>query len=124
MMYLVIERRIHGNTIEDLREDVKRREDQRVTALSVTELIEKEGDEMWSDELIKDLGPWLMLQLSDLANSFESMRKFVFMAYIRSEDRADTMPVSMSGVCHIVLYDYSFFSLSVSLQQQSPRSGY
>jgi hypothetical protein len=124
MMYLVIERRIHGNTIEDLREDVKRRENQRVTALSLTELIEKEGDEMWADELIKDLGPWLMLQLSDLANSFESMRKFVFVAYIRSEDRADTMLVSMNGVCRIVLYGYSFFSLSVSLQQQSPRSGY
>jgi hypothetical protein len=72
-----MERRIHGNTIEDLREDVKRRENQRVTALSITELIEKEGDEMWSDKLLQELGPWLMVQLSDLANSFESMRKYV-----------------------------------------------
>jgi hypothetical protein len=74
-VYLVIERRAHGNTIEDLREDVKRREDQHITAFSITELIEKEGDEMWSDKLLQDLGPWLMVQLSDLANSCESMRK-------------------------------------------------
>jgi hypothetical protein len=77
IVYLVTERHIHGNTIEDLREDVKRREDQRLTALSITELIEKEGDEMWSDKLLQELGPWLMVQLSDLANSFESMRKYV-----------------------------------------------
>ena len=74
-MYFVIERRAHGNTIEDLREDVKRRENQNVMALSITELIEKEGDELWSDKLLEDLGPWLMIQLSDLANACESMRK-------------------------------------------------
>jgi hypothetical protein len=73
--YLVIERRVHGNTIEDLREDIKHREDQRTTALSLTELIVKEGDENWSDDLLEGLGPWLMVQLADLANFFESMRK-------------------------------------------------
>jgi hypothetical protein len=81
IVYLVMERHIHGNTIEDLREDVKRREDQRLTALSITELIEKEGDEMWSDKLLQELGPWLMIQLSDLANSFESMRKYVSISW-------------------------------------------
>jgi len=74
-VYLVIERRTHGNTLEDLREDIKHREDQRTTALSLTELIIKEGDENWSDDLLKGLGPWLMVQLADLANFFESMRK-------------------------------------------------
>jgi len=81
VVYFVLERRNHGNTIEDLREDVKRREDQRVTALSLTELIEKEGDAMWSDKLLEDLGPWLMVQLSDMANSCESMRKFVSIVF-------------------------------------------
>lgn len=75
VVYLVMERRTHGNTIQDLRGDVKRREDQHVMALSITELIEKEGEELWSDKLLQDLGPWLMIQLSDLANACESMRK-------------------------------------------------
>jgi hypothetical protein len=81
IVYLIMERRVHGNTIDDLREDVKRREDQRLTALSITELIEKEGEEMWSDKLLQELGPWLMVQLSDLANSFESMRKYVSISW-------------------------------------------
>lgn len=71
----MIERRAHGNTIEDLREDIKHREDQRVTALSLTELIVKEGDESWSEDLLDGLGPWFMVQLADLGNFFESMRK-------------------------------------------------
>lgn len=73
----MIERREHGNTIEDLREDILHREDQRTTALSLTELIVKEGDENWSDDLVNELGPWSMIQLADLANFFESLRKYV-----------------------------------------------
>ena len=74
-MYLVVERRAHGNTMQDLREDIEHRENQRLTALSLTELIVKEGDENWSDDLLEGIGPWLMMQLADLANFFESMRK-------------------------------------------------
>ena len=58
-----------------MREDIEHRESQRVTALSLTELIVKEGDENWTDDLLEGLGPWAMLQLSDLANFFESVRK-------------------------------------------------
>ncbi|OSS53084.1 hypothetical protein B5807_02035 [Epicoccum nigrum] len=75
-VYRVIERREHGNTIEDLREDIVHREDQRTTALSLTELIVKEGDENWSDDLVNELGPWFMIQLADLANLCESLRNF------------------------------------------------
>lgn len=71
----MLDRRSRGNTMQDLREDIEHRENQRLTALSLTELIVKEGDENWSDDLIQDLGPWLMIQLADLANFFESMRK-------------------------------------------------
>ncbi|KAF1349477.1 hypothetical protein EJ07DRAFT_139711 [Lizonia empirigonia] len=76
LVYLVLQRRAHGNTMQDLREDIEHRENQRVTALSLTELIVKEGNENWSDELLDGLGPWLMVQLADLANFFESMRNF------------------------------------------------
>lgn len=77
IMYLVIQRHIHGNSLDDLREDIKHREDVQRTALSLTELIEKEGDEEWSDKLLEGLGPWAMIQLADLANFFESVRKYV-----------------------------------------------
>ncbi|KAF2875857.1 hypothetical protein BDV95DRAFT_562773 [Massariosphaeria phaeospora] len=76
LMYLVVERRFHGNTIEDLREDIKHREDVDRTALSLTEYIEKKGDEKWADDLLEGVGPWLMVQLADMANFFESIRNF------------------------------------------------
>ncbi|OAG06918.1 uncharacterized protein CC84DRAFT_1088757 [Paraphaeosphaeria sporulosa] len=75
-IYLVFQRRTHGNTLEDLRDEIKHREDQRRTALSLTELIVKKGDKNWSDKLVEDLGPWFMVQLADLANFFESLHSF------------------------------------------------
>ncbi|KAH7378192.1 hypothetical protein DE146DRAFT_701511 [Phaeosphaeria sp. MPI-PUGE-AT-0046c] len=76
IFYLVIERRFHGNTLEDLREEIKHREDTQRTALSLSEFIEKRGDEKWADDIVSTLGPWLMIQLADLANFFESIRNF------------------------------------------------
>jgi hypothetical protein len=72
---LVAERRLHGKTIEDLRQDIKRTEDRNQTAFSISELIEKRGDEHWADELIEKVGPWAMVQLADVANQLEVMRK-------------------------------------------------
>ncbi|KAH8728319.1 hypothetical protein GQ44DRAFT_724328 [Phaeosphaeriaceae sp. PMI808] len=75
-LYLVLERRVHGNTLEDLREDIKHREDTQQTALSLNEFIEKRGNDKWADEIVEVVGPWLMIQLADLANLFESLRNF------------------------------------------------
>lgn len=76
VLYLIVERRVHGNTLEDLREDIKHREDTQRTALSINEFIAKRGDEKWADEIVEVLGPWLMVQLADMANFFESIRNF------------------------------------------------
>jgi hypothetical protein len=75
LIYLVAERKLHGQSMEDLREDIRHREDVERTALSLTEFIEKQGDENWADDLLQQVGPWLMVQLGDLANFFESVRK-------------------------------------------------
>jgi hypothetical protein len=61
--------------MEDLRQDIERTENQQVTALTLTEFIEKEGDDEWADKIVEEVGPWLMVQLADLANFFEVMRK-------------------------------------------------
>lgn len=76
ILYLVVERKVHGNTLEDLREDIKHREDTQQIALSLNEFIEKRGDEKWADEIVEVVGPWLMIQLADMANFFESVRNF------------------------------------------------
>jgi len=74
-VYLVIERRLNAPSMEDIRQDIERTEDRQQTALTLTEYIQKEGDEKWADKILEDLGPWLMIQLADLANFFESLRK-------------------------------------------------
>lgn len=74
-MYVVNKRRLHGKTILELREDIKRQEDQRRIASSITELIIKDGEENWSYEFRENVGPWFMKQIADLANFFESFRK-------------------------------------------------
>ncbi|KAF2794867.1 hypothetical protein K505DRAFT_407283 [Melanomma pulvis-pyrius CBS 109.77] len=76
IIYFVVDRHFHGNTLKNLREDVKRTENVHMTALTLTEFIEKKGDELWADELLEGLGPWLMVQLCDMANFFEVMRNF------------------------------------------------
>ena len=75
IVYIIARRKIHEPTLNDLRRDVMRTEDRQQTALSVTEFIEKEGDEGWVDELVRVVGPWLMVQLADLANLMEIIRK-------------------------------------------------
>ena len=46
-----------------------------MTALNLTQLIEQHGSHGWIDALRRDLGPWALLQLEDLANVLEIWRK-------------------------------------------------
>ncbi|KAJ4290986.1 hypothetical protein N0V90_010182 [Kalmusia sp. IMI 367209] len=76
ILYLVIERRVHGNTLDDLRNNIVHRDNTQKTTLFFTEYIDKKGDEKWVEDLLQGAGPWLMVQLADLANFFESARNF------------------------------------------------
>jgi hypothetical protein len=72
---VIVHRKVHPPNIEDLRRDIIRTEDINKTALTLAEFIEKEGDQRWVDPLIEQVGPWLLVQLSDLANLMEVLRK-------------------------------------------------
>jgi hypothetical protein len=76
IILLILYRKVHAPTIDDLRKDIIRTEDKKQTANSIGEFIEKEGDERWVDPLIEKVGPWLLVQLSDLANMMEVLRNF------------------------------------------------
>lgn len=80
-MYLVLRRHFYGYTLDDVRKEIKRTEDVHQTALTLTEFIRKEGDELWTEKILQDLGPWLMIQLCDAANMFEVMQKSVVFTY-------------------------------------------
>ncbi|KAL8869908.1 MAG: hypothetical protein Q9174_003920 [Haloplaca sp. 1 TL-2023] len=76
VIWLVFKRRIYPPTLEDTREEIKRSENVEATALNITQLIEQHGSHGWTDALRQDLGPWLLLQLEDLANVLEIWRNF------------------------------------------------
>jgi hypothetical protein len=78
MIYLIVHRKTNPPSIEDLRKDIVRTEDLSEAALTLSEFIEKRGDELWVDPIIQELGPWALVQLADLANMMEIIRKYVY----------------------------------------------
>ena len=75
MLWLVMKRWYQPPTPESLREDIKRSEDTEQTALNLTQLIEQHGSRGWIGALVEKLGPSAMLQLEDMADALEIMRK-------------------------------------------------
>lgn len=75
MLLLVLKRWYYPPTPESLNEDIKRSEDTQQTALNLTQLIEQHGSRGWLDALIEKMGPGAMLQLEDMADALEILRK-------------------------------------------------
>lgn len=76
IVYMVMSRQLFGKTIKEVRTDLERTEDQDQAACTLTEYIEKQGGGSWVEKLQEDLGPWLMIQLCDVADLFEILRKY------------------------------------------------
>ena len=74
---MVLRKRFVDKTLEDVRSDLERTEDRRQDPLDLTEFIEKQGDGSWLERLQEVAGPWIMIQLADIANMFEILRKSV-----------------------------------------------
>lgn len=77
LIVMVVRRRLSPPTVEDLRRSIKRSEDVELTATNFTQLIEQHGSKGWVNALIKELGPSSLLQITDLANALEILRKSV-----------------------------------------------
>ena len=73
----VLRRRLRMPNVERLRENILRTEDSAVTALTLTEQIEKRGEHGWIEPLLEDMGPWMLLQLGDMASLLEVVLKYV-----------------------------------------------
>lgn len=75
MLWLVVRRWYNPSTAESLREAIKRSEDTEKTALNLTQLIEQHGSRGWLDAAIEKMGPQSTVQLEDMADALEIMRK-------------------------------------------------
>ena len=77
LLWLVIRRRLYPPTVEYFRNELRRSEDIDETALSVAQLVEQHGKQGWVNALIQEVGPTFILQLEDLTNFLEILRKYV-----------------------------------------------
>ena len=76
-MYTALMARYYPPTIPNLREKLERSEDSERTAQDLLELIEQHGTRGWVDAMIQKSGPTMQLQLEDLADFMEILKKFV-----------------------------------------------
>ena len=75
LLYLVLRRRYNPPTIADLRESIRRSENNEATALNLTQLIEQHGAHGWLNAMIDKTGPMMMMQLQDMADAMEMIRR-------------------------------------------------
>ncbi|KAI9812945.1 MAG: hypothetical protein M1826_002728 [Phylliscum demangeonii] len=76
LVYMVVWNRIHPSSLESLRESIERNQELGSAAYRLSELIDKHGREDWLGPFIEQLGPYVQLQLGDLANLLEVLSNF------------------------------------------------
>lgn len=77
MIYYVTRNRYSPTSVESLRRSIQRTRDSRRTASRFGELIDKHGRDNWLEPLLEDLGPYIQLQIGDIANMLEVFDKSV-----------------------------------------------
>lgn len=83
VIYIVARNRYFPSSVEVLRESIRRSHDQRSGAYKFGELVDKHGRHHWIEPLLDELGPYVQLQLNDLANMLEVFVNFHAWAYPR-----------------------------------------
>ena len=75
ILYLIISNRYFPSDVKSARESVDRSAETNGTAYQFSELIEKYGRENWLQPVLEQLGPYIQLQLGDIANILEVLAK-------------------------------------------------
>lgn len=76
IIYLVLKNRFFPTSVGSLRESMQRALDSQGTAYRFGEIIDKHGRDSWLEPLINELGPYIQLQLGDVANMLEVFHNF------------------------------------------------
>jgi len=75
IVIIVLKNRYAPATAESLRSSVQKALDSRSTATRFGELIDKHGRNDWLEPVMEHLGPFIQLQLGDMANMLEVFAK-------------------------------------------------
>ncbi|KAI4242910.1 MAG: hypothetical protein L6R40_003783 [Gallowayella cf. fulva] len=75
IIYIVIKNRFFPSSVEALRNSMHRTHHERGQACNFGELVDKYGRKHWLEPLLDELGPFMQLQLNDMANMLEYLRR-------------------------------------------------
>ncbi|KAL8793083.1 MAG: hypothetical protein Q9195_004289 [Heterodermia aff. obscurata] len=76
ILYISFKSYFFPSSIGSLRASMQRAHDRNQSAYRFGELIDKHGSEGWLEPLMKDMGPYIQLQLGDIANMLEVFANF------------------------------------------------
>ena len=88
IIYIVLKNRFHPTSVDSLRESMKRSLESTGTASKFGELVDKHGRKDWLEPFMDDLGPYIQLQLGDMANMLEVFSNFYHWKYPRKTNAA------------------------------------
>ncbi|KAL8999050.1 MAG: hypothetical protein Q9169_002048 [Polycauliona sp. 2 TL-2023] len=75
VIYMVVKNRYFPSTVEELRISMDRANDHKGKTYNFGELVDKHGRKHWLEPLLDELGPFVQLQLNDMANMLEVFAK-------------------------------------------------
>ena len=73
---MVIYNRYHPQSLQALQESIKRNVERNSTASRFGELLDKHGRDEWLGHVIENVGPFIQLQVGDLADLLEIFSKY------------------------------------------------
>ena len=76
IIYTVLKNKFHPSSVESVRDSMKRGIDREAQAQAWGELVEQHGRQDWIEPLLDELGPYIQLQLGDLADLLEVLANF------------------------------------------------
>lgn len=97
VIYKVLKNRYYPASSAALQESIQRAHDRQSTAYKFGELIDRHGGDNWIEPLIDDLGPFVQLQLGDMANLLEVFNKSVWLCPFKKVALLNSYTASTSG---------------------------
>jgi hypothetical protein len=76
ILYYTVRNKLYPASMKHLRASIQRSVDRESAAFQFGEIIDRHGRDDWLDPLVEELGPYLQLQVGDMANLLEVLANF------------------------------------------------
>ncbi|RDW85209.1 hypothetical protein BP6252_02799 [Coleophoma cylindrospora] len=106
-IYVVVRNYYYPTRLGALREGIERSLDRGATAFKIGELMDRNGNDDWLAPLLEELGPFIQIQVIDLANLLEVMYNFYHYASPRATFNALILLTTVFALTLLTSSEYS-----------------